>query len=182
MVLLGTRDWIQRGGTHMENAERDLRRFQYEQFLRCIDREENLIHYRLTWGIQWNAAILAAIIAMSQLHLLPSLELGIRLIFSALGGLSGYLSFVGVNAAFKQSTYLISQIEHRLNLRTDQEWDASEFLRPFGQQGTVHIPARKAAIRFPWLFMAIWGGFFIYTLIQLLQALGLIVIPALQHS
>lgn len=166
----------------MEVAERDLRRGQYEQFLRCIDREENLIHYRLTWGIQWNAAILAAIFAMSQLHLLPPIELGIRLILSALGGLSGYLSFVGVNAAFTQSTYLIGQIEHKLGLRTDEQWDASEFLRPFGQHGTVHLPARKAAIRFPWLFMAIWGGFFTYTLVQLLQTLGLIVIPALQYG
>jgi hypothetical protein len=154
----------------------------YGQFLSCIDREENLIHYRLSWGIQWNAAILAGMLAISQLHLPVEIELPIRLFLSALGGLSGYLSFVGVNAAFKQSNYLIDRLEEKLEIRTEKEWEPSEFLRPFGQRGTVHIPARKAAIRFPWLFMIVWGGFFIYTLCQLLGALHLVVIPALQHT
>jgi hypothetical protein len=164
----------------MDTEVRDRRRFLYEQFLRCIDREENLIHYRLTWGIQWNAAILAAVFAMSQLQLPEVLQLVIRILLSILGAASGYLSFAGVNAAFKQSAYLIDEVERRLNIQDDNGWMNSEFLRPFGQRGTVHLPARKAAIRFPWLFMAVWGGFIIYTGVQLLDALELIIVPALR--
>lgn len=164
----------------MDTNERDERRYLYEQFLQCIDREENLIHYRLSWGIQWNAAILAAVFAMSQLQLPEVLELVIRIMLSLLGAVSGYLSFIGVNAAFTQSKFLIEGLEDRLEIQEKGGWGKSEFLRPFGESGTVHLPARKAAIRFPWLFMGVWGGFIVYTGVQLLNALGIIIVPALQ--
>jgi len=165
----------------------DERKALYEQFLRCIDREENLVHFRLTWGIQWNAAILAAIFAMSSLPLGPSLEFSIRIILSGLGALSGWLSYTGVSAAFEQSRYLIDEVERRLKIpkyenpedhhKKERDWESSEFMRPFGQQGTVHLPARKAAIKFPLLFIGIWLSFLIYTSMQLLNHVGWVVVP-----
>ena len=56
------------GGTNVPSTPEE-RRLVFEQFLRCIDREENLIHYRMSWGLQCNLAFFAGIIALQQLDL-----------------------------------------------------------------------------------------------------------------
>lgn len=159
----------------VELTDREPRRVLFEQFLRCIDREENLLHYRVSWGIQWNGAIFAAMVGVVALELpFERLTMVIQILLASIGALAGWLSYVGVRAAMKQSEYLINEIQARLKLESDQAWLESEFIRPFGQIATVHLPARKAAARFPLLFMSIWGAFAIYTTLRLLNSFGVI--------
>lgn len=168
------------------------RRALYEQFLRCIDREENLIHHRMTWGIQWNAAIVVAALGISKLDLIEPLETSMNVVLGLLGAMTGWLSHIGVKAASDQSKYLIEQLELRLKVpryrdrssrhELELDWESTEFIRPFGQQGTVHLPARNAAIKFPILFIGVWSIFVAYTVLKADDRLGWIKAPAAPAS
>ena len=149
-------------------TDKNERRELFEQFLRCIDREENLIHYRMSWGLQWNAAIFASVIGVTVIHFpYPIIIPLIQIVLGIMGALSGWFSYVGVNAAFEQSNYLIENLEVELGISTDKDWEKSGFLRPYGEKGTIHFPARQAAIKFPLLFIGVWTVFVASVLVSL---------------
>ena len=126
----------------------------FDQFLRCIDREENLIHYRMTWGMQWNFGFLAAIIAVGNIQ---QLDIG----YIVQGGLAlcgifaSIMTFIGIRAAHDQVSYLIKMIEHKLDIR-DHIWEDSGFIRPYGDPETAHRWARTVSALFPLIFAVIW--------------------------
>jgi membrane associated rhomboid family serine protease len=128
----------------------------YEQFLRCIDREENLIHYRMTWGLNVNIAFVAAVIACFNID-----DLAIRsayhitVFLAVFGALFSVVSFVGVQAAHKQTRYLIGDVERRLDLHSD-DWNKTGFLRPYGDPRSVHPHARVVSTTFPLICALLW--------------------------
>lgn len=145
----------------MDQADR---RALFDQFLKCLDREENLIHYRMSWGMQWNVALLGAAIIFFGAHIstagfaveIVTLKKWSILIIAALGVLSGYLSHIGIRAAHTQTKYLIDQLEKRLGVE-DNDWSKVEFIRPYGDPESVHPKARKVSAFFPLLFSVFWA-------------------------
>lgn len=132
----------------------------FEQFLKCIDREENLIHYRLTWGLQWNLACVASVIALQNIESIKDVRLYIYGIVAFIAAIVSFLSFVGVHAAHKQTNYLIKEIEERLKIGQSSDgvdaWKNSEFIRPFGVKDTVHKNARRISFFVPIVFVFMW--------------------------
>jgi hypothetical protein len=139
------------------------RRALFEQFLRCIDREENLIHYRMSWGMQWNAALLGAAIIFFSANLstagfdvnITTLKKWAIIAISILGASTGYLSHIGIRAAHTQSRYLIDGLERRLQIE-NHDWEVTEFIRPYGDPQSVHPTARWVSGFFPLLFSIFW--------------------------
>jgi hypothetical protein len=139
------------------NEGRDL----FDQFLRCIDREENLINYRLTWGLQWNIACFAALFAMESGsmapgNIAPEAKPFIQLLLSTFGMVSSTLSSIGVRAAHAQSKYLIGELNKRLGVESDDDWARGKFIRPYGKLNTVHSSARWVSGVLPVLFISLW--------------------------
>lgn len=130
----------------------------FEQFLRCVDREENLIHFRTTWAMQWNAAAFAALIGLSQLEgaSKPLLIVAAAIVI-ALALIANILSFIAVDAGHKQISHLMDRIESKLSCQSDELWEKSEFIRPFGEKTKVHSRARIVSKFFPLAFALIWA-------------------------
>lgn len=138
------------------------RRALFDQFLRCIDREENLIHYRITWGLQWNIGCLAALVALyvSQpaMHYIPWYAIGLGIF----GGSASVLSTMGVLAAQDQTAYLIKMLNWRLGV-SEHRWEETEFIRPYGDHDSVHRKARRVStfihtgFIFIWLFVIVFS-------------------------
>jgi len=141
----------------------EVRRVLYEQFLRCVDREENLIHYRMTWGLQCNIALLAALFAtQNYLNMSDNLKALIEIIIAVFGGVASFLSSEGVKAAHQQTDYLKTQLSARLEIKNDdEEWVRTEFLRPFGGS-RIHRMARYISAYLPGLFILFWVLVFFY--------------------
>ena len=139
----------------------------YDQFLRCIDREENLIHYRMSWGMQWNIAAFASLFAAYELN---NASKPLYFIFSSIIVLSAFfanwLTYNSVKAAHTQVEYLIESIERRIGARTELEWENSEFVRPYGEKTKIHMPARRASKYFPHIFSIIWGCVVVFLVSQ----------------
>lgn len=142
----------------MGNEER---RALYDQFLRCLDREENLIHYRISWGLQWNIALFTAICAIMFTSKSDFTCYIISIIVSTLGILISLSSFVGVRAAHVQSQFLIDTVEKKLSIE-NCNWSKSEFLRPYGEPHSTHENARKVSAFFPLPIIVLWLFFIIY--------------------
>jgi hypothetical protein len=136
---------------------KDLDQARFEQFLQCIDREESLIHFRTTWAMQWNAAAFAALIGLSQLEdASKPLLITAAVIVIGLALVANVLSFIAVDAAHDQISYLIDRIESKLGCQSDELWERSEFIRPFGEKTKVHARARAVSKFFPLAFALIW--------------------------
>jgi hypothetical protein len=139
----------------------DQRRALFEQFLRCLEREANLTHYRQLWGLQWNVACFAALFVLQNGLLDPGYKAIARVVIVILGSAVSVLSFIGIRAAHKQSQYLIDAINDRLGVH-DDNWDKTEFIRPYGDPNSVHKPARTIAAAFPLLLIVFWLLVFLY--------------------
>jgi hypothetical protein len=139
---------------HMSQDADGGRRALFEQFLRCLDREENLVHYRLTWGLQWNVACFAAFFLLVSQDRNLVIDVGM-IGLAIVGVLISIISFIGVSAAQAQSQFLIEQIEQRLGIR-ENDWSQTEFIRPYGDPARVHKPARRVSILFPLSFAFFW--------------------------
>ena len=144
------------------DIQEDRRRALFAQFLQCLDREENLIHYRMNWGFQWNVGVSAAVVALYNLPNTSPVVPGTMLFLAIFGATAGFLSFIGVKAAHKQSAFLIEEIRSRLNI-VDDNWDDSEFIRPFGDW-KIHPRARWVSAFFPLMSTMFWILAFFYIL------------------
>jgi len=144
--------------THLTPDERQT---LFENFLRCIDREENLIHYRLTWGLQWNLASFGALFALQQISIENNFKFTIYILISFFGIVATILSIIGIAAAHLQAEFLIKSINRRLGV-TDDNWDSTEFIRPYGDPATIHRPARWVSKFLPLLFILIWIFVFLW--------------------
>jgi hypothetical protein len=92
----------------------DQRTSLFEQFLRCLDREENLIHYRLTWGLQWNIACFAALFAIEHSEIQISFKPYVQIVLVIFGISVSTLSLIAIMAAHKQTNFLFEQLNRRL--------------------------------------------------------------------
>lgn len=148
----------------------EARRTLFDQFLRCLDREENLIHYRLSWGLQWNIACFAAIFALPTAGLTSNLRAGIYIVIAFFAAAASLLSLIGILAAQKQTAYLIDNLNHRLGVKND-DWDESvvEFIRPYGDRSGPHRTARMVSTFLPLLFIALWVLVFFYSYTDLVR-------------
>jgi len=146
-------------------TDKEKRSTLFENFLRCLDREENLIHYRLTWGLQWNLAMIVLVVALlAKYQDSLSITTLLALFFlSAVGAGASLLSFIGVRAAHKQSEFLMNSIQSKLGIENDEDWSRSEFIRPYGSRSGIHIDARRASAYFPLVFILIWLILVFYT-------------------
>jgi hypothetical protein len=87
------------------------RRILYEQFLRCLDREENLIHYRMSWGLLWNAAGFGAVYGLPKSGFSASTEIIFSVVVALSGSIVSIMSFIGISAAHRQTKYLIPALD-----------------------------------------------------------------------
>ncbi len=154
------------------SLSRDDRRNLFDQALRCIEREEDLIHYRLTWGMQWSAACLAAIFAAWQFHIPSALLYPFFILTALLGIFVGILCRVGIKAAHTQSQFVLDQLEARLGIE-DHNWAGTEFIRPYGDPNGVHRRARFVSGFFPFAFSLFWAVVIIYAGYQCLAHMSI---------
>lgn len=111
-----------------ERAQYEKKQHIYEQFLHCLDREENLINFRITWGVQGMALLVAALAGVSQtkLALFALVYYPLALLIIVLGLVLTLLMGSAVNAAHDQVEYLIKQTCVRLELITVNQSPYSE--------------------------------------------------------
>lgn len=163
----------------MDNElDSEKKRVLYEQFLRCLDREENLIHYRTTWGMQWNAAAFASLIGLNNLPKIDDrLYLVVTIIVVGSALCASILSALSIDAAHMQTDYLIKSLNRRLGFIKDEKieklgdddqakWLDSIFLRPYGEFNTVHRNARLISRFIPLIFSLVWFLIFGYLIIK----------------
>jgi hypothetical protein len=141
------------------------RQVLFQQFLQCLDREENLIHYRMTWGLQWNIACFAALFAVlfaSKNSALPvNFTPYVQIVIAFFGGAVSIFSLIGIQAAHKQTTFLIDTLNLRLGVK-HHDWENTEFIRPYGDPASVHRSARRVSGFLPILFIFLWFLVFLY--------------------
>jgi hypothetical protein len=147
--------------TVLTREERQKRQVLFEQFLRCLDREENLIHYRLTWGLQWNIASFAALFAIQHTDVPEGAMPWVRVALVVFGISVSILSLIAIQAAHEQTKFLICQLNRRLKIKY-HDWDETEFIRPYGNPSSVHRRARRVSAFFPLVFIILWGLVFLY--------------------
>lgn len=139
----------------------------YEHFLACLDREEALIHNRMSWGLQWNIAAFASLFALNQIPGADESWIWVAsLLVSVSGMIAGILSFLGVGAAQSQIEYLIEQIEERFQVTKASQWTGHAFIRPYGEKRRDHKRGAMVAFTFPMVFIVIWAGVSIYYISQ----------------
>lgn len=140
----------------------------YSQFLKCIDREEMLVNHRMSWGLQWNIAAFASLFALAQIAgASDSWKLVASILVAASGAIASVLSLRGVEAAQGQVERLINDLERRLGINSNDDWKASEFLRPYGHERFEHKRGREVARYFPLVFIAIWSAVFLFYVAQI---------------
>lgn len=145
----------------------------FNQFLTCLDREESLINHRMTWGLQWNIAAFASLFAMGQIEGAdPRLILSAGILVALSGIISSRLSAIGVRAAQEQIDRLIRELEHRLGMTSQNDWDKSEFIRPFGHKRFEHRQGKLVAAAFPWYFVILWLVVLVFHVSQISQVFG----------
>lgn len=132
----------------------DNRRAIYMQALQLIDREESLIHYRMSWGLQWNFATFAILVALQNTTLPPGAKSAIDIILTAFGIAICLISFVAVMAAHAQAWFVMRSLCAALNV-TSREWK-NEFIRPYGHEKSVHRPARWLSKYIFMVIIALW--------------------------
>ena len=129
----------------------DSDRYRYEYIAHQINREDTLVNYRLTWTLQANGFLFAALALVGK-----DLDGPVRAVFDLalpLTGLSVSMAgILGVYAANRQITYLISL------------WSERPFLnwpRPFGGKwafglGTLPAYIPLVVFAFVWSAVLIW--------------------------
>lgn len=86
----------------------------YESTLRCIDREDNLIYYRLTWALQINVALIALLFLVDKVQppLKPSYLVAV---ISVSGMVFTFISLLAIRAARKQLECLRTHLDFAAN-------------------------------------------------------------------
>lgn len=137
----------------------------YEQALKCIDREENLIHYRMTWGLQWNVGAFAALVVLSSSDMENRYKEIIASGVAFFGIIVCAIAFIAVMAAHRQSWFVISNLCKRLGIE-DHDWSTSEFIRPYGKPNTVHRAARWISKFLFWIMAFFWAVIIYFIIIK----------------
>ncbi|MGP8026510.1 MAG: hypothetical protein ACLPJJ_07355 [Acidocella sp.] len=141
------------------------RRALFAQVMQCLEKEDNLIHYRMTWGLQWNIACFAALFAVLfaaknayiSVNRIPFFEIALAFV----GIVVSVLSLIGILSVHKQTTFLIVELTKRLGIK-NHDWEDSEFIRPYGDPSTVHRNARRVSAFLPILFVILWISVFLF--------------------
>jgi hypothetical protein len=136
----------------------DDRRAIYMQALQLIDREENLIHYRMSWGLQWNVATFALLVALQSTSIPPNVKSAIEIILTLFGEAICLSALFAVIAAHTQSWYVIRSLCVALG-DDKREWK-SEFIRPYGHERSVHRPARWLSSIIFIVLIILWGALY----------------------
>jgi hypothetical protein len=134
------------------NGMTDRRAF-YEQALRCIDREENLIHYRMSWGLQWNMGALAALFVLQNSNLEDLVKVIIDLLLAGLGIAVSSIALIAIMGAHAQSQFVMNTLCSGLGV-VNHQW-SNEFIRPYGNN-YVHKTARMVSRYIFLIALALW--------------------------
>jgi hypothetical protein len=140
----------------LRKLERDV---LFSQFLQCIDREEDLINARLAWAININVAITGALFLVLLAKEREVIHWIIICVLFLFGVFVNVQARIAVLAAHKQSMYLINQLNLKLFGKADvgsEQWESSNFIRPYGELKGVHWPARNYSAILPYVFPVCW--------------------------
>lgn len=155
----------------------------YNHFLSCLDREENLTHYRISWGLQWSVALFASLITIQQISdKIDHVFLYLSYIMIILSGIfSSSIMYFAIKGGHRQISYLIVSIQNIMN-ETDYSpddngiknisidelkkstWSNNIYLRPFGEIRNSHIIGLRLSSMLPisigmiWVFIAFFLG------------------------
>lgn len=148
----------------------------YENSLRCIDREDNLIHYRHTWALQINVALVALLFVQDKVQL-GITQKTLLVTVSAVGMIFTAISFFAILAARKQLKHIRTRLEDAAravdwppifpcNSEREDRFDnvitiRTGFPRPYGvQRGIWHI-GDYASLGYCLILWAFWATIFI---------------------
>jgi hypothetical protein len=150
----------------------------YEYTCRCIEKEDSLIHHRMSWALQVNATVIAFIFVNDAfLNNVPGRE-SLFIVFGSIFGIFfTIISFLAIRSAVAQLDYLTESLNHvsdkledgpyevvvtspKMRRITNRVQTNSGLPRPFGADGSFDF-ARFApqayciAIISAWLFALI---------------------------
>lgn len=152
----------------------------YEGTVRCIDREDNLIHYRLSWALQMNAALAAILFIINNVS--PYININASLIIISFSGmLFTFVSWLAIKAAQVQLRYLRKNLECAAEHVSVGEFDTQHvdqsdrkknnivavrtgLPRPYGIQSGAGKLGDYAPWIYCWSIMLVWGGVLSYNL------------------
>jgi hypothetical protein len=158
-------DMTAKGYGNIKVTDANKRMHLYEQALKCIDREENLIHYRMTWGLQWNVGAFAALVVLLSSELQDRYKEIIASGLAFFGIIVCGIAFIAVMAAHRQSWFVINNLCKRLDIE-GHDWSRSEFIRPYGEPNTVHRAARWFSKFLFWIIVIFWIGIIYFIIIR----------------
>ncbi|HEX4180497.1 MAG TPA: hypothetical protein VHY32_06870, partial [Caulobacteraceae bacterium] len=184
MIVKGTQD-----GAFIDLWERY--HSVYEQIWRNMDRENNLIHYRVSWMLGTSSAVLTAeafLAGRAFSDAAPSESTGqhivyvlIMLIFTLGAGYFTFISQIGVKAAQEQLDHLKRNYEETISDSGKRVFENILGLpRPFGnsinhKRGNIAAAVFPRIMLFSWLFLGlIQFVVLIYFSLMCLQSAGLV--------
>lgn len=142
----------------------------YDKTIRCIDREDNLIHYRLTWALQINVALIALIFLTDKVAPYVRVE-PYLVVLSSVGVVFTLTSWSAIKAAQVQLNYLVDRLECAAShVSKEQSYldhisvkDRDNVIatytgmpRPYGIQSGFGILGDHAPTIYCWFIMAVW--------------------------
>jgi hypothetical protein len=148
----------------------------YENSLRCIDREDNLIHYRHSWALQINVALVALLFVQDKISLRISPE-ALIVIVSLVGAIFTSISFFAILAARKQLKHIRRRLEDAAravewppilacdSTREDEFKNVitaqTGFPRPFGVQRSIWRIGDFSSLAYCGILVIFWVAIFI---------------------
>jgi hypothetical protein len=126
----------------------------YERLAHQIEREDGLVNQRLSWMMQFEGFLFAALGLVANASVSSSLALKATLVIvlPASGICAALLSSFGVNAAYDRLDELKTMY---MRVRGRQA-----LVRPFGGR-SAHVRGRVLGSLFPWLMASAWACTFI---------------------
>lgn len=145
----------------------------YENVVRCIDREDNLIHYRLTWALQVNV-VLAALLFVIDEDSASKFQMFYLVIIAAAGLTFTLTSLSAILAALTQLKFLRNELNRAAKavdsvefyIAPDQEKNRrlgnvvaqrTGFPRPYGVQKGIGRLGDFAPLIYCAAIFLIWG-------------------------
>jgi hypothetical protein len=177
-------------GTNESGVQPCLKRSEfvviYENTIRCIDREDNLIHYRLTWALQINVALVALLFVMDKVQAYIRAE-PYLLVLSSVGVVFTLTSWSAIKAAQVQLKYLRKSLVSAASCVSKEECFLDHIgvhdrvldniiathtglPRPYGIQGRGGNLGDHAPSIYCWSIMVVWFGIGVASFVALIRA------------
>ncbi len=141
---------------------------QLDVTVRCITREDNLRHQRLSWALQVNLALLASLFLVYEGISDRELAEAVFYVGSVMGAVVSGISAYAIRSANRQFSYLKKFIESKFEDYDKAKIDSAlfgetDFPRPFGDYDSKSF-GFLAPSAFAILFVILWALLFLFTL------------------